>query len=170
MRRLGLPVLLLSLFLAQSAAAQSVDGPFYSRQHLVDYWATQSVGFGNAIHVFLNHYKVFDHLGFGPALGKSYFQCQDGLIRRDCNSIQGPFIWSSDAVAYLTNVFGDVSHINISLDGTLINQGFSPLLGYFNYKTCFGQIYNGRYLTYVVLEHGFAGGTTFNGISCLPQP
>lgn len=169
MNRLSIPVLVLSLFLAQSAAAQSEEGPFLSRQHLVNYWSANASG-SHAIHVFLNMYKVYDHFGFGPALGKTYYQCTDGLIRKNCNSFQGPFTWSSDAVSFVNSLVGAPNNTPIVLDGAYLQQGFGPYAGYFTYKTCYGQSYNGNLLTYVVLVQGYAYGASYSGISCLPAP
>jgi hypothetical protein len=170
MKRLSLPVLALSLFLTQSAAAQSEEGPFYSRQHLVDYWSANASG-SSAIHVFLNMYQVYSHFGFGPALGKAYFQCADGLIRKNCNSIAGPFLWANDAVAYVDSVYGGHSHFWMLLDGmAFVGVPFGPVIGNFHFRTCYGQSYNGNLLSYVVLEYGYALGTTFPTTGCLPQP
>jgi hypothetical protein len=165
-----LPIMLLSLLLAQSAAAQSEDGPFFSRQQLVDYWTVESAGSSHAVHVFINAYMVYAHFGFGPALGKSYFQCADGLIRKDCSSISGPFRSGSDAVAFLDSVFGGHSHFNIMLDSATLHLGFGPVVGSFRFKTCYGQYYNGYPLSYVVLEYGYAFNYSYPPMACLPPP
>ncbi|WP_224242493.1 hypothetical protein [Hyalangium gracile] len=171
MKSLGLSVVLLSLFLAGSASAQTEEGPFASRQHLESFWATNSAGSPGAIHVFLNQHRVYSHPGFGPALGKSYFRCADGLIRKNCNSISGPFLSISDAVAYVDSVYGGHSHFWMLLDGaSFLGVPFSPVAGTFKFMTCYGGPYNGYTLTYVVLAEGNAWNWPLTGISCLPPP
>ena len=171
-RLIPLSVVLLSFFLAQSAEAQSSeDGPFYSRQSLVNYWTTQSASSAWAIDVFLNQYQVYSHFGFGPALGKQYFQCSDGLIRKNCSSIAGPFLSAGDAVAYVDSVYGGHSHFWLLLDGNaFVGVPFGPVVGTFYFQTCYGGPYNGSTLTYVVLQTGNAFNVQLNGIACLPQP
>ena len=166
-------ILCLSFFLAQSAAAQTIDGPFSSRQDLVNYWNALTANSSQAVFVTLNASVAIDKFGFGPAFGSSYFVCADGWIRRDCNSLAGPFLNISSAAYYVNSYFGGSpnSYIGISLDGASVQIPFSPALGNFAFVTCYGENSSRGLLSYVTLSWGFYGNYNYvPGIACLARP
>ncbi|WP_224241095.1 hypothetical protein [Hyalangium gracile] len=157
--------LLLSLFLAQSAAAQSAEGPFFGKQALINYWATASQGSTWATRVYLNGYQTFFASGFGPASEHFYFQCQDGLIRSNCNSLTGPFFPTYTAQDSINSFVGasNTPYTFIYQDGSLIQVGFGPAFGRFYLKTCYAD------RNYVVLDSAWTVYGSISGIACLPR-
>lgn len=165
-------VLALSLLclasLPLNAAAQTMDGPFFSKQHLVSYW--QSAQGSSAIEIALNAYVVYTGFGFGPAFRAEYYVCGDGLIRTNCNQIQGPFTTSGQLSDYLNQSPG-AGFLSVYLDGAGFMSGFGPNFGTYYYQTCYGDVSPYGYGThrYIVMQSGFNIYGPVPSLSCLPQ-
>ncbi len=161
-------VVALCLGMAASISyAQSVDGPFVSKQQLVSFWQAKATRDNQATYIALNGYGVYSFSnGFGPALSLDYYQCSDGLIYTNCNSIKGP-ISSRDKLypTVYTMMGSSISSTTIYLDGTPIHgtPGFSPSSGSFRYKTCPAP------RSYIVLDQAFTNYGDITGMNCLPQ-
>ncbi|WP_224366317.1 hypothetical protein [Hyalangium versicolor] len=169
MKRLSLcAVLFLSFFLfARSASAQSIDGPFFGKQALVNYWAANQGS--QATEIYLNGYLLHWSIGFGPAFFKSYYQCSDGLIRSNCNALNGPFRNGSDAKAYVNNVVGNSTSF-IRLDVTILQNGSGSW--FFQFKTCYGDPspFSGNTVNYVLLDYySSTSSGSIPGLACLPR-
>ncbi|MFY2558456.1 hypothetical protein ACN469_12565 [Corallococcus terminator] len=150
------------------ASAQTEEGPFYSRQHLQTYWANYNTS--SATEISLNAYVVHTATGFGPALRLMYFSCLDGLIRQDCNQLQGPFVQRWQLEDYL-NASPGGGHIVAYLDGTRFLNGFGPLFGTYQYRTCSGDVSPFGYgtLKYIVLQSATTIHGPIAGQACLPH-
>ncbi|HET9621403.1 MAG TPA: hypothetical protein VFP84_08565 [Kofleriaceae bacterium] len=57
--------------------ALSSEGPFSSKQDLINYWAAASKS--NTTQIYLNGRKAYEFLGFGPAFVKQYFTCSSQI-------------------------------------------------------------------------------------------
>ena len=116
------------LFAPGAARAQSnADGPFASSADLHDYWDAQ---FGDqGMHIELEGQTVYSRYGFGPYFFASYFQCSDGLIRRDCPPF-GPFR-NTDAVIGFWSQFAPTQAAAVYVEGQLVysRYGFGPAVG-----------------------------------------
>ncbi len=161
----GLVVALCLGMAASVSYAQSIDGPFVSKQQLVDFWQTKAIKEQQATLIALNGYKVFSSGGFGPSMDVKYFQCSDGLIYTKCNSIKGPFSNRNQIISAVSDMLGnEISSTTIRVDGNIIlGASFSPGSGSFNYKTCPAPY------SYMVLDQAYTSYGSITGISCLPQ-
>ncbi|WP_163867218.1 hypothetical protein [Myxococcus eversor] len=154
--------------LPQAAFAQSNEGPFFSKAHLVGHW--QNSPESAAIEISLNAYTAYMRSGFGPALRMNYFSCQDGLIRTDCNQLQGPFVVDWQLSAYL-NASPGANHLRVYLDGNGFMTGFGPLFGTYYYRTCYGDTSPFGYgvNSYILMQSGSNIYGPVPGLSCLPR-
>lgn len=110
------------------ARAQSgADGPFESSADLHDYWDAQFGGHG--MHIELEGQTIYSRYGFGPYFYASYFQCPDGLIRRDC-PLFGPFR-NTDTVIAFWSQFAPSQAAAVYVEGQLLysRYGFGPAVG-----------------------------------------
>ncbi|MFY2559448.1 hypothetical protein ACN469_17580 [Corallococcus terminator] len=152
----------------QDAFAQSEEGPFFSKAHLVGYWEGDTGS--SAIEISLNAFTAYTRIGFGPAYRRDYFRCQDGLIRSDCNQLQGPFVVSWQLSGYL-NASPGANHLNVTLDGSSFMIGFGPLFGTYHYRTCYGDTSPFGYgvNSYIAMQSGSNIYGPVPGLACLPR-
>lgn len=143
-----------------SSSAQTINGPFVSKQALLSYW--NNIGDDGSHTVWLNGYPIWGAGSFSPVTRHPYFQCNDGLIRSDCNSIKGPFLSQQAALNSAHSWVPNSDFMWVALDGnTIYWLGFGPASGSLWYKTCNAQ------MPYIVLESTTFSGVT--GMNCLPQ-
>lgn len=159
--------LFLALALPRDAAAQTAEGPFYNRQHVVNYWVANPIS--SATEIYINGYLVHKAIGFGPFYRVQYFKCADGFIRTSCNTVQGPFEYSGALYDYVLAA-PNGANTRTYVDTVLFMAGASPLFGVYHYTTCSGDVSPFGYdvVTYLVMSSGTTIYGSIPGLACLP--